>query len=141
VERKHRAWGCELIQEAGILLRMPQVVMCTGQTLLQRFFYRQSLIKFDAFSVAMGCMLLASKLEESMQGKRVRDILNVFHRMSLRRRNLEISYLDAHGLPFKDMREEIVGVEGHLLRDLGFSFYNIMDHPHKFILYYAKARG
>lgn len=39
-ELLHRAFGCELIQEGGILLRLPQVVMATGQNLLHRFFYR-----------------------------------------------------------------------------------------------------
>lgn len=39
-ELMHRAFGCELIQEAGILLRLPQVVMATAQNLLHRFFYR-----------------------------------------------------------------------------------------------------
>lgn len=42
-ELMHRAFGCELIQEAGILLRLPQVVMVTGQNLLHRFFYRYCL--------------------------------------------------------------------------------------------------
>lgn len=40
VEQLHRIFGCELIQEVGILLRLPQVVMATGQNILQRFFYR-----------------------------------------------------------------------------------------------------
>ena len=40
VEHRHRIYGCELIQEAGILLRQPQVVMVTGQSIFHRFFYR-----------------------------------------------------------------------------------------------------
>ena len=32
-----RAAGCDLIEEGGILLRLPQVAMCTAQILLQRF--------------------------------------------------------------------------------------------------------
>ncbi len=40
VEKIHRIWGCELIQEAGILLQLPQVVMVTGQNILHRFFFR-----------------------------------------------------------------------------------------------------
>ena len=39
-EKFHRVFGCELIQEAGILLKLPQVVMVTGQSILHRFFYR-----------------------------------------------------------------------------------------------------
>lgn len=40
IETSHRIYGCQLIQEAGILLRLPQVVMVTGQNILNRFFYR-----------------------------------------------------------------------------------------------------
>lgn len=85
-ELLHRAFGGELVQEAGILLRLPQVVMATAQNLLHRFFYRcvafwrgpiyfasqpacfclqrKSLKKFDVVTVAMGCLLLACKTEE-----------------------------------------------------------------------------
>ena len=42
-ENQHRILGCEMVQEAGILLRLPQVVMATGQNILHRFFYRLDL--------------------------------------------------------------------------------------------------
>ena len=42
-----RRYGCEVIQEAGILLRLPQVVMATAQVLLHRFYCKRSLHKFD----------------------------------------------------------------------------------------------
>ncbi len=38
-----RIFGCELIQEAGILLKCPQAVMATGQVLFQRFYCRKSM--------------------------------------------------------------------------------------------------
>ncbi|KAG5176928.1 cyclin-like protein, partial [Tribonema minus] len=140
-ETQHRAWGCELIQEAGILLRLPQVVMCTGQTLLQRFYYRKSLTKFDAFSVAMGCVLLAAKLEEAIGHTRVRDVVMVFHRMYLRRRGLPLEFLELGGTVYAELKTEMIRVERYVLKDLGFGFYNIMDHPHKFILYYVRVLG
>jgi cyclin L len=106
-EAQHRAWGCELIQEAGVLLRLPQVVMCTGQTLLQRFYYRKSLTKFDAFSVAMGCVLLAAKIEETMGTTRLRDVVMVFHRMYLRRRGLPIEFLELGGSVYAELKSEV----------------------------------
>lgn len=36
------------------------------------------------------------------------------------------------------MKGVLFDVERVILKELGFSFYNIMDHPHKFILYYIK---
>jgi len=42
-----RIVGCEHIQTAGILLRLPQVAMSTAQVLFHRFFYTKSLIKYN----------------------------------------------------------------------------------------------
>lgn len=42
-----RIVGCEHIQTAGTLLRLPQVAMATAQVLFQRFFYSKSLIKYN----------------------------------------------------------------------------------------------
>lgn len=55
VERDQRIYGCEMIQEAGILLRLPQAVMATGQVLLHRFYCKVSLVAHD---VKVSCCLL-----------------------------------------------------------------------------------
>eukprot|EP00752_Nemacystus_decipiens_P012153 g10772.t1 len=110
--------------------------MCTAQNLLQRFFYRKPLTDFDAFSVAMGCMLLAMKIEEDP--RQPRAVVLVFHRMFERRIGVEPSSM----IPpesLRILRDEMLRVELHVLKELGFGFYNIMDHPHKFILYYLKV--
>lgn len=44
LEADLRFVGCEMIQSAGILLRLPQVAMATGQVLYQRFYYSKSFI-------------------------------------------------------------------------------------------------
>uniref|UniRef100_A0A8C9H4U7 Cyclin L2 n=1 Tax=Piliocolobus tephrosceles TaxID=591936 RepID=A0A8C9H4U7_9PRIM len=74
-----RVVGCELIQAAGILLRLPQVAMATGQVLFQRFFYTKSFVKHSMEHVSMACVHLASKIEEAP--RRIRDVINVFHRL------------------------------------------------------------
>ena len=38
-----RIYGCELIQEAGILLGFHQAVMATGQVLFHRFYCKRSM--------------------------------------------------------------------------------------------------
>lgn len=38
--------GCELIQDAGILLKLPQVAMATAQVLYQRYFYSKSFVRY-----------------------------------------------------------------------------------------------
>lgn len=47
VETQLRIYGCEVIQEGGILLRLPQAVMATAQVLLQRFYMKQSLRTYN----------------------------------------------------------------------------------------------
>ena len=42
---------------------------------------------------------------------------------------------------YHDLREVLLTMEKYILKELGFGFYNIMDHPHKFILYYIKTLG
>ena len=43
-----RVFGCGLVQQMGILLRMPQVVTSTAQVMFHRFYAKRSLYKFDA---------------------------------------------------------------------------------------------
>ena len=135
-ELLYRVYGCELIQEAGILLKLPQVVMATGQNIFHRFFYRKSLERFDSFTVAMGSILLASKIEEKL--KYLRDIIFVFHHIYQRRKCLKLKPLELGGVRYSEWKNELITIERYLLKELGFSFYNILDHPHKYILYYVK---
>ena len=71
-----RSLGCNLIQTAGKLLRLPQVAMATACVLYQRFFYSKSFIRYNFEHHAMGCLTLATKIEEAP--RRPRDIINVF---------------------------------------------------------------
>jgi len=72
-----RIVGCEWIQTAGILLKLPQVAMATGQVLFQRFYYTKSFVRHPMEITAMACTCLASKVEESP--RRIRDVINVYH--------------------------------------------------------------
>ena len=68
----HRCFGAELIQEATILLRLQQVVAVTAQNIFHRYFYKKSMKRFDVFTVAQGCVLLSSKIEE--EPKMLREV-------------------------------------------------------------------
>lgn len=43
-----RIYGCQLIQEATVLLRLPQVAACTGMVMYQRFFCKRSFKEVSA---------------------------------------------------------------------------------------------
>ncbi|KAL8235846.1 hypothetical protein R6Q59_016927 [Mikania micrantha] len=127
-----RIYGCDLIQESGILLKLPQQVMATGQVLFHRFYCKKSFVRFNVKRIAAGCVLLASKLEENP--RRARHILNVFYRMECRRENLPIQHLDAFSEKYSELKMDLIRSERHLLRELGFICH--VEHPHKFISNY-----
>ncbi|KAG9413808.1 hypothetical protein AC1031_013024 [Aphanomyces cochlioides] len=135
-EKRHRFFACELIQESGILLQLPQVVLATAQSLLHRFYTNQSFFDFDAFRAAMGCIFLAAKAEE--QPRRVKDVVQVFFRMRNRRMGLGLSFLTPSDVRFTHWSDWLVMVERQILIEVGFSIDAITEHPHKFLLYYVK---
>ncbi|KAL0656425.1 hypothetical protein Bca4012_077009 [Brassica carinata] len=127
-----RIYGCDLIQEAGILLRLPQAVMATGQVLFHRFYCKKSLAKFDVKIVAASCVWLASKLEENP--KKARQVIIVFHRMECRRENLPLDHLDLFSKKYSELKVELSRTERHILKEMGFVCH--VEHPHKFISNY-----
>jgi len=154
-ETVHRAWGCTLICEAGVLLKLPQVAVATAQNLLHRFYWRKSLkaTLFDAFTIAMACLFLATKIEENP--RTLRQVLYVFHHLYRKRkfRNSAgkkgaISSKDARNAPlelggdrYNQWKKKLMEGERWVLKELGFGFYQVMEHPHKFLVYYCKYLG
>ncbi|XP_072012148.1 cyclin-L2 isoform X1 [Engystomops pustulosus] len=129
-----RCVGCELIQSAGILLRLPQVAMATGQVLFQRFFYSKSYVKHSMEHVSMACIHLASKIEEAP--RRIRDVINVFHRLrQLRERQKPAPLvLDQE---YVNLKNQIIKAERRVLKELGFCVH--VKHPHKIIVMYLQV--
>lgn len=116
--------------------------------------FRKSLVRFDVFTVAMGCVLLSCKVEEKPKsvrevwkkflnllshGKTIApQILFIFHHMYQRRKKLKLTALELGGARYNSWKSELFLIEARLLKELGFSLYAIMDHPHKYILYFVK---
>ena len=132
-----RVYGCDLIQESGILLKLPQAVMATGQVLFHRFYCKKSLARFGVKKVAASCVWLASKLEESP--RRAKHVIIVFHRMECRRENLSIEHFDVFSEKYTAMKNDLIRTERHLLKQMGFICH--VEHPHKFISNYLATLG
>tara|TARA_B110000977_G_scaffold198761_1_gene284372 strand:- start:8560 stop:9840 length:1281 start_codon:yes stop_codon:yes gene_type:complete len=155
-EFRSKVYGCELIQEGSILLKATQAVACTGQVLLHRFYAKRSLIHFDVETVAATCVFLACKLEE--QPRKVRDVINVFHRgKGVRNRGLNgtagntgtgntstsnnsstdpLHPLDTQSDQYDQLKCDLIRTERHALREFGFCVQ--VEHPHKFVLNYLR---
>uniref|UniRef100_A0A667ZX91 Cyclin L1a n=1 Tax=Myripristis murdjan TaxID=586833 RepID=A0A667ZX91_9TELE len=129
-----RILGCELIQSAGILLRLPQVAMATGQVLFHRFFYSKSFVKHSFEIVAMACVNLASKIEEAP--RRIRDVINVFHHLRQIRGKKSASslILDQN---YINTKNQVIKAERRVLKELGFCVH--VKHPHKIIVMYLQV--
>jgi hypothetical protein len=129
-----RILGCELIQTSGILLKLPQVAMATGQVLYQRFYYSKSFIKHSYEVVAMACINLASKIEEAP--RRIRDVINVFHHIKQIRNKKTIGplVLDQN---YINLKNQVIKAERRVLKELGFCVH--VKHPHKIIVLYLEV--
>jgi len=146
VEFAQRAHGCELVLRASILLKTTQSVGCTAQVLLHRFYTKKSLAVFDVERVAMATVFLACKLEEN--NRKLRDVVNVFHRMKQRRRRRDdaaaenadddasLDHLEYFSQKYEDVKQDVIRVERHVLRAFGFCIH--VEHPHKFVVNYAR---
>ncbi|RXN36437.1 cyclin-L1 isoform X1 [Labeo rohita] len=133
-EEQLRNRMCEMIQNAGILLRLPQVAMATAQILFHRFFYCKSFVRHCAETVAMACLQLASKIEE--EPRRVRDVLNVFHHLKHAAGNRRVSPLVLDE-GYISRKSDVIKAERRLLKELGFCVH--VKHPHKVIVMYLQV--
>lgn len=150
-----RAYGCDLIQRAGILLRLQAVTIASGQTLLHRFYFRRSFKDFDVRVVTPAALYLACKLEENP--RRVHEIIYVFHFLQRRdeieenrgsdsTENVELfaidsepEIIDGKSKEFKTMKMEIERAERYILREMGFLQSTLLLHPHRYILQYIHS--
>lgn len=137
LEDQFRHVGCELIQSAGILLRLPQVAMSTAQILFHRFYFMASLKSFPIRDIGMGALLLASKVEECTIT--LRDLINVYHFLMVKRRNLPYEPMNLYGDTYYEMRDAICDSEVQILKYLGFNV--AVQLPYGIMVNYLGALG
>mmetsp|Transcript_3523 Transcript_3523/g.6642 ORF Transcript_3523/g.6642 Transcript_3523/m.6642 type:complete len:275 (-) Transcript_3523:508-1332(-) len=133
-----RAYACTLIQEAGILLRLPQVVMVTAQMLFHRFFLRVSLKRYSHLWAAAAALFLATKVEE--QHRKLREVVTMVHSRMVSLRSGSrggVHVLDYYGSAGYLWKTEVIRMERCILNELGFSLH--LQHPHKYILIYVNT--
>jgi hypothetical protein len=134
IEMELRIYGCELIQTAGLLLKLPQVAMATGQVLLQRFYYSKSMVKHEVEVLAMAAVFLAAKIEESP--RRLRSVINVCHHIKSKMTQKPESPMDFFSNSYFNLKNGIIKAERRILKELGFCVH--VKHPHKLIITYLQ---
>jgi hypothetical protein len=132
-----RIYGCNALQEAAILLELPQVCAATAQVVFHRFYARQSFTRYDVRHVAIGALFLSAKVEESP--RRIRDVVNVFDAMFQHHAygsSRPLVPIDITSERYARMKALVANMEREILCELGFILYT--EHPHKFLLSYVK---
>ena len=117
------AHACQRIQQAGVILRLPQAAMATAQVLFRRFWFVASIQRFDVRTVSEGALLLACKLVE------------VPH--SFREMHLVFDYL--HGRRADDARDAVLTAEMQVLKRLGFHVH--VELPYALMINYLQTMG
>ncbi|GAB68714.1 cyclin 4 [Plasmodium cynomolgi strain B] len=149
-ETKLRIYGCQLIQEAGIILKRKAVTVATAQVLFHRFYFKKSLTDFDVKIIAPSSLYLACKLEEDFC--RVYKIISAFYFLykyeDLRSRhyyfnvkNVKVQHfrIDTESTEYKNMKVEVFTYELLILKEMGFLVHKINQHPHLFLLPYVHS--
>ncbi|KAJ3397384.1 Cyclin-L1 [Lobulomyces angularis] len=134
-ETKLKVLGCDLLERMGILLKLPQVAMATAQVLLHRFYFTSSLKEFCLQDVVLGCLFLASKIEEFP--RKVNDIINVYWFLVCSKRGAKNLHFKYAGEFFYDCKDGMFEVEKQVLSKLGFNVQ--VHHPHSFLINYLRS--
>lgn len=117
------ASSCLRIQQAGVILQLPQVAMATAQVLFRRFWFVASIQRFNVRTVSVSTLLLASKIVEVPL--RIRELLHVF------------DYLD--GRCAGDVRDAVLTAEMQVLKRLGFHVH--VELPYALMINYLQTMG
>ena len=128
-EQRLRSHWAAFIQQAGALLDLPNVTVCSACVYWHRFYSQCALQDHDPLIAAQAALLLASKVEENT--RRVRDVINVAHTAA----NPTAPPLTISQL-YWDVKEVILRMEQTLLRALAFSVS--YTHPHFYLLHICR---
>ncbi|KAK8797989.1 hypothetical protein WA171_005517 [Blastocystis sp. BT1] len=135
-EFTYRCFACELVREGQILLGLSPVVSASGQTLCHRFYYFYSFKQFHPFFVSMTCLFIGSKMEEELRP--VSRTIKVFYRIFQRRTGQEVIDLAESDPIFIRWRAILLDTEKLILSAFGYHLYGVIDHPHRYILFFIK---
>lgn len=134
IEQDLKMLGCDLIQNAGIILKLPQVAMSTAQMLFQRVHYTEdfTVMKEPVDITAMASLFLAAKIEE--QPKRSKDIVIAF--LIVINQRLKRSF-EIREEEYEFIKSKVFTSERKILKNLGFCVRS--SYPHKIIVTYYKG--
>jgi protein BUR2 len=140
-EHVQRSKGVNFIVQVGIMLKLPQLTLTTAAVFLHRFFVRYSMVDLPRrpgmhpYSVAAGCLFLASKVDEN--SRKIKEFVIACCRVAQKNNNLEV---DEQNKEFWRWKDTLVAYEDMCLEALCFDLQ--LEQPHKicydFLCYFGK---
>jgi len=158
-ERQARRRTCRFIEEAGQRsLRMPRVAVATATVFFHRFYAKHAFQEHDRFEVAMACLLLAGKTEESpkkldfvvrecwklrrraqqqqqrqlSQGGDSPSMAGASPTMMPSPSSTDNIQIDPKSEEYVRLKERVLLLERVILHTIGFELS--IDHPYKFLV-------
>lgn len=141
MEHMQRSKGVNFIVQVGIMLKLPQLTLTTAAVFLHRFFVRHSMVEMPRrpglhpYSVAAGCLFLASKVDENC--RKIKELVIACCRVAQKNNNLEI---DEQNKEFWRWKDTLLAYEDMCLEALCFDLQ--LEQPHKicyeFLCYFGK---
>jgi Cyclin, N-terminal domain len=149
-ELMRRRKTCRFIEESGRLLKLPRVSIATAMVLFHRFYTKHAFQQQDRFEVAIACIVLAAKIEESP--KKLMLVLEECYQLKLRGASTAanaqfqrkagaaspippqaspIPPVDTKSEDFVKLKERVLLLERVILHTIGFELS--IDHPYKFL--------
>jgi hypothetical protein len=145
-ERTMRRRTCRFLEEACRVLKLSRIAASTSMVFFHRFYACHSFKDHDRFEVALGCILLASKTEESPRRLTsvIQECYKLKHTSSSSRKNqsaepssstntaastISNGYLDVKGQEFARIKERTLLLERIILHTIGFDLS--IHHPYK----------
>jgi cyclin T len=146
-ESDKRRKTCRFIEEAGRVLKLPRVAVATAMVFFHRFYAKHSFSVHDRFEVAVACLVLAAKTEESP--KKLNTVIDECYKLKVRGMQAgrissqaggpaalspttTTGNLDPKSEEFLKLKERILLLERVILHTIGFELS--IDHPYKFMV-------
>lgn len=142
-EAVKRRKTCRFIEEAGRVLKLPRVAVSTAEVFFHRFYAKHSFNDHDRFEVAVSCIVLAGKTEESP--RKLNHVIDECYKLKLRgiqagrisaggpgALSSGSTSLDPKSQEFSKLKQRILLLERVILHTIGFELS--IDHPYKFLV-------
>ncbi|EGD95038.1 cyclin [Trichophyton tonsurans CBS 112818] len=131
-EHTKRSKGVNFITQVGILLKLPQLTLCTASVYMHRFFMRYSMVDLPQrpgrhpYPIAATALFLATKVEENC--RKMKELIVACCRVALKQPNVIV---DEQSKEFWKWRDTILHNEDLLLEALCFDLQ--LEQPYRLL--------